>query len=136
MDTCELGFLEKPYQISLTGLLKSKYSRTLEAQVVLEVLSDLTDQALEGELAQKQVGALLVPANLTERLSSRAEAMRALDAASGGCGFAGGLGGQPLAGCLASGVSLACGLLGAGHLDFFKYVCDEKFSESFGVPKK
>jgi hypothetical protein len=38
----------------------------LEAQVRLEVLGDFTDQALEGQLADQELGRLLVATDLTE----------------------------------------------------------------------
>ena len=47
-------------------LLQGKDSRALEAQVGLDVLGDLTHQALEGQLADQQLCGLLVAANLTE----------------------------------------------------------------------
>jgi hypothetical protein len=66
----------------------------LEAQVVLEVLGDLSDQALEGQLAQEQLGALLVLADLAEGDGAGTVAVGLLDAARGGGGLTGGLGGQ------------------------------------------
>jgi len=45
----------------------------------LEVLSDFTDEALEGELANKEIRALLVLADFTESDGTRPEAMRLLD---------------------------------------------------------
>ena len=45
----------------------------------LEVLSDLTDETLEGELADEQLGGLLVATNFTESDGTRAEAVRLLD---------------------------------------------------------
>ena len=41
----------------------------LEAEVGLEVLGDLTHETLEGELAEEELGGLLVPTDLTESKS-------------------------------------------------------------------
>ena len=59
VDGAQVGVLEQTYQVSLAGLLQSHDGRALEAQVGLEVLGDLTDQPLEGQLADEQLGALL-----------------------------------------------------------------------------
>ena len=50
----------------------------------LEVLSDFTNETLEGELADEQLSRLLVAANFTESDSSGAETMRLLHATSSG----------------------------------------------------
>eukprot|EP00962_Isochrysis_galbana_P034821 scaffold11852_cov106-Isochrysis_galbana.AAC.2 len=71
-------------------------------------------KALERELADQELGRLLVPADLTERDGAWAVAVGLLDAACGRGRLAGGLGGQLLPGRLAAG-GLARGLLGAGH---------------------
>lgn len=44
------GVLEQADEVRLGGLLKSADRRRLETEVGLEVLSDLTDETLEGEL--------------------------------------------------------------------------------------
>ena len=41
----------------------------IEAEVGLEVLGDLTDETLEGELAEEELGGLLVPTDLAESKS-------------------------------------------------------------------
>jgi len=46
-------------------------------------------EALEGELADEELGGLLVLADLAERNRARAEAVGLLDAAGGGGGLAG-----------------------------------------------
>lgn len=51
--------------------------------IYLEVLGDFTDEALEGELADEELGGLLVATNLAERDSSRPEPVGLLDTA--GC---------------------------------------------------
>ena len=48
----------------------------------LEVLSDLTNKTLEGELADEQLGRLLVATDLAESDGSRPEAVRLLNTTS------------------------------------------------------
>ena len=52
----------------------------------LEVLSDFTNETLEGELADEELGRLLVPTNFTESDGTRTETMRLLDTTSGSGG--------------------------------------------------
>ncbi|GFH25970.1 histone H4 [Haematococcus lacustris] len=92
-----------------------QHSARLEAQVGLEVLGNLTDQALEGQLANEQLGGLLVLADLSQRHCSGPVAVRLLHAARCWRALAGSLGGQLFAGRLATG-RLASSLLSAGHL--------------------
>eukprot|EP00095_Tigriopus_kingsejongensis_P011693 maker-scaffold578_size132436-snap-gene-0.33 protein:Tk11693 transcript:maker-scaffold578_size132436-snap-gene-0.33-mRNA-1 annotation:"histone h1" len=66
VDGAQVGVLEEADQVSLGGLLESHDGRRLETQVGLEVLSDLTDQTLEGQLADEQLGGLLVATDLSE----------------------------------------------------------------------
>ena len=55
----------------LARLLQSHHGRALEAQISLEVLCNLTHQALERQLADQQLGRLLVATDLTKCRSSR-----------------------------------------------------------------
>lgn len=66
MDGAQVGVLEEGDEVGLDGLLKSTDGGGLEAEVGLEVLSNLTDQTLEGELADEQLSGLLVATDLTE----------------------------------------------------------------------
>jgi len=116
VDGTEVGVLKKANQVGLGSLLERNDSRGLEPQIRLEVRSNLADEALEGEFADQQLRGLLVAANLAQRHSAWAVAVRLLDAA--GCGVRlgspWGLDGELLAGGLAS-RGFACGLLGACH---------------------
>ena len=71
MDGTQVGILEKTNEVSFGGLLKGKDGRSLETQVGLEVLGDLTDETLEGKLADEEVGGLLVTTDLTKSDGSR-----------------------------------------------------------------
>ena len=87
VDGAQVGVLEQTDQVGLASLLKKSESETmeqviplefdiylestngsgLEPQVSLEILSDLPDQPLEGQLADEQLGGLLVTPDLTQR---------------------------------------------------------------------
>ena len=114
VDGAEVCVLKEVDEVCLGGLLEGRDGGGLEAEVGLEVLGNLADEALEGELADEQLGGLLVAADLTESDGTGAEAVGLLHAASGWGGLAGSLCGELLAGGLATG-GLAGGLLCAGH---------------------
>ena len=116
MDGAQVGVLEEADQVGLGGLLQGQDGGALEAEVRLEVLGDLADEALERQLADQELGRLLVLADLTQGDGARPVAVGLLDAAGGRGGFARRLGGELLAGRFASG-ALASGLLGAGHFE-------------------
>src|SRR5688572_8452028 len=103
MDGAQVGVLEQTDQICLAGLLQSHDGRALEAQIGLEVLSNLTDETLEGQLANQQLGALLVTTNLTKSDCSRPVTMGLLHAASSWCALSGCLRCKLLPGSLATG---------------------------------
>jgi len=114
VDGAQVGVLEQTNQVGLAGLLEGHDGRALEPQVGLEVLGDLTDQTLEGQLADEQLGGLLVPPDLTESHCAGPVPVGLLDTPGGGGRLAGSLGGQLLPGGLASG-GLTGGLLGTSH---------------------
>ena len=58
VDGAEVGVLEETNEIGLRGLLEGSNGSSLEAEVGLEVLGDLTDEALEGELADEELSAV------------------------------------------------------------------------------
>ena len=103
VDGAQVGVLEKTDQVSLGGFLEGHDGRALEAEIGLEVLGDLTDKALEGQLADEELGGLLVTTDLTESDGSGPVTMGLLDSASGRGALASGLGGQLFAWCLATG---------------------------------
>ena len=55
VDGAEVGVLEEADEVSLSSLLEREDGGALEAEVGLEVLGDLTDQALERELADQEL---------------------------------------------------------------------------------
>ena len=114
VDGAKVGVLEKTNKVGLGCLLEGKHGRSLEPQVTLEILGDLPDQTLEGELANQEIGRLLVPTDLTKSDGARTITVGLLHASGGGGGLAGSLGGELLTGGFASG-GLTGGLLGTGH---------------------
>jgi len=79
VDGAEVGVLEERDEVSLDGLLKSADGGGLEAEVRLEVLGDLTNKTLEGQLADEELGRLLVATDLTESDGTGLVAVRLLD---------------------------------------------------------
>jgi hypothetical protein len=102
VDSSKVGILEKTNKVSLSRLLKSKNSRSLETKISLVILSNLSYQALEGKLADKKLSGLLVSADLTKSHGTGSVSVGLLDTAGGGCGLASSLGGELLARSLAS----------------------------------
>ena len=94
VDGAQVGVLEQANKVGLGRLLEGEHGRALEAQVRLELLSDLTHQTLERELADEQLSGLLVAADLTESDGARSVAVGLLHAASGRGGLAGSLCGE------------------------------------------
>ena len=84
VDGAEVGVLEEGDEVSLNGLLERTDGGALEAEVGLEVLGDLTNQTLEGELADEELRGLLVATDFTESDGTRPEAMGLLDTTGGG----------------------------------------------------
>ncbi len=125
VDGAQVGVLEQADQVSLAGLLQSHDGGALEAQVGLEVLSDLPHQALEGQLADQQLGGLLVAADLSQSHGTGPVTVRLLHAAGGRGALTGGLGGQLLPGSFTSG-GFTGSLLGSRHSFFF--LSTEKWS--------
>ena len=54
VDGAEVGVLEEADEVGLGGLLEGEHGGALEAEVGLEVLSNLPDETLEGQLRKKQ----------------------------------------------------------------------------------
>jgi histone H3 len=112
---------EQSHQIGLARLLKSRHGRALKAQIGFEILGDLAHKTLEGRLANQQLGALLIAANLAQCNRARTKTMRFLDATSGRCNLASSLRCQLLAWRLATCRFSSC-LFSASHfiLNFLK----------------
>ena len=111
----QVGVLEERDEVGLGSLLESADGGRLEAEIGLEVLGDLTDETLEGELSDEELSRLLVATNLTKSNGTGLVTVGLLDTTGGGGGFASCLGGELLAGSLTTGRLSGC-LLGTSHL--------------------
>ena len=116
VDGAQVGVLEEADQVSLRGFLKGHDGGGLEAQVGLEVLGDLTNETLEGQLPDEELSALLVTTDLTESHGTGPVTMGLLDSSGSRGRLASSLGGQLLARGLASG-GLTSSLLCTCHGD-------------------
>jgi len=114
VDGAEVGVLEQSHEVGLRGLLESHHGGTLEPEVGLEVLGDLTHESLERKFADEKLGGLLVSPDLSEGDSSWSVTMGLLDSSGGWGGLPGGLGGELLPWGLSSG-GLTGSLLGSCH---------------------
>ena len=115
MDGAQVGILEQGNQVRLGGLLKSHDSGSLESEISLEVLGNLSNKPLERKLADQQLRALLITTNLSQSDSPGPVPMRFLDSTCGRRRFARSLGGQLFPRSLPSG-TLSGSLLGSSHV--------------------
>ena len=79
VDCAEAGIFEEADEVGLGSFLEGEDGRALEAEISVHVLGDLTDETLEGKLANEELGGLLVATNVAESDGSRAVAMRFLE---------------------------------------------------------
>ena len=121
VDGAQVGVFEKSDQVSFTGFLESHDSWALETEISFEVLSDFTDQSLEGQFSDQKFCALLVSPDLTESDGSWPVSVWFLDSTSCRCALTSGLGGQLFSWSLSSG-GFTCGLLCTSHCDQFTQV--------------
>ena len=63
----QVGVLKKTDQVTFSSLLQGQHCAALEAQILFEVLHSFPDEALEWHLADEQVRAPLVFADLLPR---------------------------------------------------------------------
>jgi len=115
VDSAQVGILEKTDEVSLASLLEGHDGRALEAEISLEVLSDFTDQTLEWELSDQELGGLLVTTDLTESDGTGPVTMGLLDTTGGRGALSGSLGSELLTRSLSSS-RFSCGLLSTCHL--------------------
>lgn len=116
MDGAQVGVFEEADEVGFGGFLEGRDGRRLESKVGLEVLGNLTDETLEWELSDEELGGLLVSSDLTESDGSRSVPVRLLDPAGGWGGLSRGLGSELLSRGLASG-GFTCGLFCTSHDD-------------------
>jgi histone H4 len=115
VDGAQVGVFEKTDEVGLGSFLESHYGGRLESEISLEVLSDFSDESLEGKLSDEKLGGFLVSSDLSESDGSWSVSVGLLDAAGGWGRLSGSLGGQLLSWGLASG-GLSRSLLGSSHV--------------------
>ena len=93
-----------------------------ESEVSLEVLSDFSDESLEGKLSDEKLGRFLVSSDFSESDGSRSVSVGLLHSSGGWSRFASGFGGQLLSGSLSSG-RFSGGLLGSSHCAVLFSIC-------------
>lgn len=114
VDGAQVGVFEEADEVGFRGFLERRDGGRLEPEVGLEVLGNLTDETLERELSDQELGRLLVSTDFTERDGARTVPVWLLDAAGGWRGLSCGLGGELLSRGLASG-GFTCGLFSTSH---------------------
>ena len=65
VDGAQVGVLKEPDEVGLAGLLQSSDSCTLEPEVSLEILGNLSHQTLEWQFSDEELSGLLVSSDLT-----------------------------------------------------------------------
>ena len=114
MNRAQIRVLEETDEVRLGGLLERGDGAALEPEVGLEVLRDLADEALERELTDQKLRALLVLPDFSQRHRSWTESVRLLHSSGRRSGLPGSLCCQLLPRRLAAG-GLASGLLCTSH---------------------
>jgi len=114
VDCAQVGVFKERDEVSLDGLLESADGRGLETEIGLEVLSNFTNKALEGQLADQKLSGLLVATDLTESDGSGLVSVRLLDTSGRRRRLASSLRGQLLTWGLATS-GLASSLLSTSH---------------------
>jgi len=66
MNCTQVGVFKKANKVCLCSLLEGEDSRALETEVTLEVLGDLTNEALEWKLPDEEISGLLVTTDLAK----------------------------------------------------------------------
>ena len=79
MDGAEIGVLKQANEVRLSSFLEGPNGGRLEPEISLEVLGNFPNETLEGQLADEELGGLLVPPDLTESDSAGAVPVRLLD---------------------------------------------------------
>ena len=84
MNCAEVGVFEETDQVGLGGFLEGEDSGALESEVVLVLSGNFTNESLEWELADEELGTLLESSDFTEGNGTWSESMGFLDTTGGG----------------------------------------------------
>lgn len=129
VDGAQVGVFEKSDQVSLASLLEGHDSRALEPQVGLEILGDFTDETLEWEFPDEELGALLVPTDFSESYCSGPVPVGFLYSSGGWCTLTSGFGSQLFTWSLSSS-GFTGSLLCTSHLSCFPVEVQRQNEES------
>ena len=116
VDGAEVGVFEERNEVGFGGFLEGEDGGGLESEVRFEFLSDFSDESLERQLSDEELGRFLVSSDLSECDCSWSISVRFLHASALG----GGLSGSLLSNVFSWGFSscvLPSGLLGSGHFN-------------------
>ena len=116
MDGAEVGVLEKSNHVGLGCLLEGENGAGLETEFASVLRCNFSDESLEGELSDEELGALLESSDLTESNGTGSESVGFFDTTGGGGLLGSSLVCDVLSWVLGAGV-LAGGLFGAGHCE-------------------
>ena len=116
MDGTKVGVLKETDEVSLGGFLKSENGGGLESGLRSELVGDLLNESLEGELPDEELGGLLVPPDLSGGDGSGPESVGLLDSSGGGGRLLGSLRVELFPGLLDSMRALSCGGLCSCHV--------------------
>ena len=116
VDCAKVGVFKETDEVSFAGFLEGHDGRALESEISLEVLSDFTDQALEGQFSDEKFSALLVPSDFSQSDCTWSVTMGFFDTSSGRGALASSLCGQLFTWCLTTS-GFSCGLLCTCHCE-------------------
>ena len=109
MDSAQVGIFKKTNQVSFRSFLESHNSRRLETEISFEILSNFSDQTLEGQLSDQQFSGFLVSSDFSKSNCSGSISVGFLNSTSSRGRFSGGFGSQLFSGSFStSGFSAVC----------------------------
>jgi len=102
VDSAQVGVLKETDEVGLRCLLESSDGGALESEIGLVVLSDFTNESLEGQLSDQELSGLLVLSDFSESDGTGLESVGLLDTSTLHGGLSGGLVGNVLSGSFSS----------------------------------
>jgi len=126
VDCAQVSIFKESDEVSLRSFLEGHDGGRLESEIGLEVLSNFSDESLEGQLSDEKLGGFLVSSDLSESDGAWSVSVWLLDASGGWCRFSGGLGRKLLSWGLASG-RLSSGLFCSSHVSLPEFRIEVPF---------
>ena len=87
MDGAQVCIFKETNEIGLGSFLKGHDSTGLESEICLKILSNFTNQTLEGQLSEQEFCRFLVSSNFSKSHSSRPISVWLFNSTSGWSGF-------------------------------------------------